>query len=382
MLAGLILAGGKSSRMGTDKSLLTLPSSQLSLLEHCQKQLALLCGEYVFISGSQHKKAIVDVIPHCGPLSGIHGAISYIQMYHVDVTEMLVVAIDMPNLCTDDFNYLLRMGRHSHSLCSFENCFLPLYIPLSFAVTEYLSTVLKHQSEDGVHQQKQRQYSVKLMLDSLKGSQISPLKNTQLNNINTPEQWQLHCTGGSLYQGMKMTVNKSTTKQVLNIAILTVSDTRNEYNDTSGQYLNEAAIAQGHNVMHKNIVIDDKFQIRAVVSNWIASDDIQVVLITGGTGFTARDTTPEAMLPLFEKEIEGFGELFRHVSYLEIGTSTVQSRALGGMANNTAIFCMPGSTGACKTAWNGILQQQLDSTHRPCNFVVHLKDITQCPSRG
>jgi molybdenum cofactor biosynthesis protein B len=179
-----------------------------------------------------------------------------------------------------------------------------------------------------------------------------------------------------------MTMIDSTTKQALNIAVLTVSDTRSEENDTSGQYLNQAAVADGHNVIHKKIVIDDKFQIRAVVSNWIAATNIQVVLVTGGTGFTARDTTPEAMLPLFEKEIEGFGELFRHVSYLEIGTSTVQSRALGGMANGTAIFCMPGSTGACKTAWNSILQQQLDSTHRPCNFVVHLKDITECSSRG
>ena len=179
-----------------------------------------------------------------------------------------------------------------------------------------------------------------------------------------------------------MTVSNPNIKQALNIAVLTVSDTRSEDNDTSGQYLYQAAIADGHNVADKKIVIDDKFQIRAVLSNWIATDDIQVVLVTGGTGFTARDTTPEALLPLFEKEIEGFGELFRHVSYLEIGTSTVQSRALGGMANGTAIFCMPGSTGACKTAWNGILQQQLDSTHRPCSFVVHLKDISQCPSRG
>ena len=186
----------------------------------------------------------------------------------------------------------------------------------------------------------------------------------------------------TIYRYLDMTMIYSTTKQALNIAVLTVSDTRNEENDTSGQYLNQAAVADGHNVIHKKIVIDDKFQIRAVVSNWIAAANIQVVLVTGGTGFTARDTTPEAMLPLFEKEIEGFGELFRHVSYLEIGTSTVQSRALGGMANGTAIFCMPGSTGACKTAWNSILQQQLDSTHRPCNFVVHLKDITECSSRG
>ena len=174
----------------------------------------------------------------------------------------------------------------------------------------------------------------------------------------------------------------NTTKQLLNIAVLTVSDTRTQENDTSGQYLYDAASADGHNVIAREIVVDDKFQIRAIVSKWIAAADVQVVLITGGTGFTDRDTTPEAMSVLFEKEIEGFGELFRHISYLEIGTSTVQSRALGGMANGTAMFCMPGSTGACKTAWNGILQQQLDSSHKPCNFVVHLKDITQCSSRG
>jgi molybdenum cofactor biosynthesis protein B len=175
----------------------------------------------------------------------------------------------------------------------------------------------------------------------------------------------------------------SKTKQPLQIAVLTVSDTRSIETDTSGQYLVDVAIEDGHKIVDRQIVIDDKFQIRALLSNWIASKDIQVVLVTGGTGFTSRDTTPEAVEVLFDKKIEGFGELFRHVSFLEIGTSTVQSRALGGMANGTAVFCMPGSTGACKTAWKGILQQQLDSTHRPCNFVVHLKEsITQCSSRG
>ncbi|MGJ8680178.1 molybdenum cofactor biosynthesis protein B [Paraglaciecola sp.] len=175
----------------------------------------------------------------------------------------------------------------------------------------------------------------------------------------------------------------SSAKQALNIAVLTVSDTRNEDTDTSGRYLYTAAIEEDHKVIHKEIVIDDKFKIRAVVSNWIASDDVQVVLITGGTGFTARDTTPEAMLPLFDKSIEGFGELFRHISYTEIGTSTVQSRALGGMANGTAIFCMPGSTGACKTAWTGILKEQLNSTHKPCNFAIHLKNVDEiCETRG
>jgi molybdenum cofactor biosynthesis protein B len=111
---------------------------------------------------------------------------------------------------------------------------------------------------------------------------------------------------------------------------------------------------------------------RAVVSNWIADKEIHVVLITGGTGLYNRDSTPEAMTPLFDKTIEGFGELFRQISYDEIGTSTIQSRAIAGLANQTLIFCLPGSTGACKTAWNGILEEQLNASHRPCNFVSML----------
>ena len=157
-----------------------------------------------------------------------------------------------------------------------------------------------------------------------------------------------------------------------NIAVLTVSDTRTEQDDTSGGYLVDALKAAGHNLMAKEIVIDDKYKIRAVVSDWIADEAISVILITGGTGFTARDTTPEAVSILFDKQIEGFGELFRHVSYQEIGTSTIQSRALGGFANRTVIFCMPGSTNACKTAWTKILQAQLDSRSKPCNFMPHI----------
>jgi molybdenum cofactor biosynthesis protein B len=158
----------------------------------------------------------------------------------------------------------------------------------------------------------------------------------------------------------------------LSIAVLTVSDTRSEQTDTSGDYLASAAQETGHHIHARRIVKDDVYQIRAITSSWIANTDIQVVLITGGTGFTQRDSTPEAMLPLFDKQIEGFGELFRYLSYQEIGTSTVQSRALAGLANNTALFCVPGSTGACRTAWEGILKQQLDSGHRPCNFAPHL----------
>ena len=158
----------------------------------------------------------------------------------------------------------------------------------------------------------------------------------------------------------------------LNIAVLTVSDTRDEKTDTSGDYLANSANEYGHKVTCRDIVIDDVYLIRAKVSNYIADPTIQVVLITGGTGFTKRDSTPEAVLPLFDKQVEGFGELFRYLSYQEIGTSTVQSRAVSGLANNTIIFCVPGSTGACKTAWNGIIKQQLDGAHGPCNFIPHI----------
>ncbi|MPW30869.1 molybdenum cofactor biosynthesis protein B [Agarivorans sp. B2Z047] len=162
------------------------------------------------------------------------------------------------------------------------------------------------------------------------------------------------------------------TQTFLNIAVLTVSDTRNEDTDTSGRYLAEALTEAGHKLADKQIVIDDVYQIRAILSNWIADPSIDCVISTGGTGFTARDNTPEAVSVLFDKDIEGFGELFRHISYTEIGTSTVQSRALGGFANKTVIFCVPGSTNACKTAWQKILLEQLNSTHKPCNFVPHI----------
>jgi molybdenum cofactor biosynthesis protein B len=156
------------------------------------------------------------------------------------------------------------------------------------------------------------------------------------------------------------------------VAVLTVSDTRTEHNDTSGQYLAESLQEAGHKLADKKIVIDDVYQIRAVVSQWIADEKVQAVLITGGTGFTSRDNTPEALTPLFDKQVEGFGEIFRMVSYQEIGTSTIQSRAVAGMANKTVIFAMPGSTGACRTGWTKIIKEQLDASHRPCNFMPHL----------
>lgn len=159
----------------------------------------------------------------------------------------------------------------------------------------------------------------------------------------------------------------------LNVAVLTVSDTRTQETDTSGAFLEEALVAAGHVVADRQIVIDDVYQLRAIVSQWIADPKVEVVLTTGGTGFSGRDSTPEALLPLFDKTIDGFGEVFRALSLDEIGSSTVQSRALAGMANGTVIFCMPGSTGACRTAWEGVLKDQLDSEHQPCNFVGVLR---------
>jgi molybdopterin adenylyltransferase len=164
-----------------------------------------------------------------------------------------------------------------------------------------------------------------------------------------------------------------TSLQPLNVAVLTVSDTRTEDSDTSGHYLVEALQAEGHSLGGKAIVIDDIYQIRALLSAWIADADIDAILVTGGTGFSGRDSTPEAVRPLFDKDIDGFGEIFRAISHEEIGSSTIQSRALAGFANNTVIFCVPGSTGACKTAWNGLIREQLDSSHGPCNFVGVLK---------
>jgi len=154
----------------------------------------------------------------------------------------------------------------------------------------------------------------------------------------------------------------------LSIAVLTISDTRTEETDRSGQALVERLTTAGHHLAEKRIVPDDVYRIRSVVSAWIADPEIQVVLTTGGTGFTGRDSTPEAVSVLLDKRIEGFGELFRQLSWQEIGSSTVQSRCLGGLANATVLFCLPGSTGACRTAWDGILSEQLDSRHKPCNF--------------
>jgi molybdenum cofactor biosynthesis protein B len=170
--------------------------------------------------------------------------------------------------------------------------------------------------------------------------------------------------------------------RAINIAILTVSDTRTTVNDSSGDLLQLSVEGSGHNLTRRTIVVDDIYKLRACVSTWIADEQVHAILITGGTGFTSRDSTPEAMLPLFDKEIKGYGELFRQLSYQEVGTSTIQSRAVAGVANKTLIFCMPGSPNACRTAWEKIICEQLDVRHRPCNFVEMVMPSAEvCESR-
>ena len=164
----------------------------------------------------------------------------------------------------------------------------------------------------------------------------------------------------------------------LNIAILTVSDSRTEADDTSGKVLVERLQEAGHQLAEKAIAPDDIYQIRSVVSRWIADPDIHAVISTGGTGVTGRDGTPEAFQVLLDKEITGFGEMFRMMSYDEIKTSALQSRALAGVANATYLFCLPGSSGACKTGWDNIIKDQLDHRTRPCNLTMlipRLKEV-------
>jgi len=165
----------------------------------------------------------------------------------------------------------------------------------------------------------------------------------------------------------------------LNIALLTVSDTRTSENDTSGDTLEALLKEAGHRLAARELCKDDVYVMRAIVSNWIADPEVHVIITTGGTGMTDRDSTPEALMPLFDRVVDGFGELFRQLSYRQIGSSTVQSRAVAGLANRTLVCCVPGSTGACRDAWNGILREQLDASHKPCNFVGQTAALDKGP---
>lgn len=155
----------------------------------------------------------------------------------------------------------------------------------------------------------------------------------------------------------------------LPIAVLTVSDSRTAAEDKSGDLLVARLQEAGHRLADRQIVPDDIYRVREVASRWIADEAVKVVISTGGTGITGRDTTPEALLPLFDMQVDGFGELFRQLSFEEIGSSSIQSRAVAGVANATLLFVLPGSSGACRTAWDRILAKQLDRRHKPCNFV-------------
>ena len=156
----------------------------------------------------------------------------------------------------------------------------------------------------------------------------------------------------------------------LRLCVLTVSDTRGPDDDSSGDYLAAALQDAGHVLAERALLPDDRYQLRAVVSRWIADEAVDGVLVTGGTGFTGRDSTPEALLPLLDKPMPGFGEMFRAISYEEIGTSTLQSRAFAGLANGSFVFCLPGSTSACRTAWERLIRAQLDARTRPCNLAT------------
>ena len=174
-----------------------------------------------------------------------------------------------------------------------------------------------------------------------------------------------------------MAVNNTRKFIPLSMAVLTVSDTRTENDDKSGQLLVKRLETAGHRLIEKQIVPDDKFHIRAVISKWCINNDIQVILTTGGTGVTGRDGTPEAVQVLLDKVIEGFGETFRAISYQQIGTSTMQSRAIAGVANGRYIFCIPGSSGACATAWDELICHQLDYRTRPCNLVAFMRRLLE-----
>ena len=163
----------------------------------------------------------------------------------------------------------------------------------------------------------------------------------------------------------------------LRISVLVVSDTRTSETDTSGKILVERLTKAGHLLAEKCIVPDDIYQIRSILSRWIVDSEVEIIITSGGTGLTGRDGTPEAAFALFDKEIEGFGELFRSVSYEEIATSTIQSRVTAGVANGTYIFCLPGSSGACSTGWDKILETQLDIRNNPCNFAELLPRLTE-----
>ena len=174
-----------------------------------------------------------------------------------------------------------------------------------------------------------------------------------------------------------MTIDTSLEFVPINIAVLTISDTRTSETDTSGALLQERINSAGHQCIEKKIIPDDVQHIKKTLQSLSNKKEIDCIITTGGTGLTGRDTTPEAVMEIASKSIEGFGELFRQISFSKIGTSTIQSRALAALINTTYVFCLPGSKGACKDGWDEILQYQLDARHRPCNFVEIMPRLSE-----
>ena len=362
----LVLAGGQSQRMGQDKALLMRPDG-VTQLDFTLTLARALSDRMPLLS---HPSAGVrnDVVPvedeffQKGPLGGIHAA-----LHHLNNSEiLLVLPADMPLLNTRTLQPLLSAGANAF----FEHHPLPCVISVTDSTRHYLEQTLSAINSD---------LSLKSFLKACDAESIPVQEKEKLISTNTPEQWQTFCDQFSAVNQRETHMAKTFTDQFLplNISVLTVSDSRNETTDTSGDLLKESLLSAGHNFVTKKIVVDNIYKIRATMCDWIADDKTQVIIVTGGTGFTERDSTPEAIAPLFDKTIEGFGELFRQLSYQTIGTSTVQSRALAGLSNDTLVFCIPGSTSACREAWDGIIRSQLDSTHKPCNFALRLKKVSE-----
>ncbi|MGJ8680177.1 molybdenum cofactor guanylyltransferase [Paraglaciecola sp.] len=192
MLAGVILAGGRSSRMGQDKGLLIAPDQQLSLLILSQQTMAKLVGESVWVSGEQHHQGIPDIFKACGPLSGIHSALSYFQNNQQSITEVLFMPVDMPRVTESDLRHLLEQGRKHQTLCCYQDHMFPLYVPLSIALIEYLAIQLKR-AGDTKKKGKNKSLSIRNVLQKFDAAQIKPLTQSNLVNINTQQEWQQHC---------------------------------------------------------------------------------------------------------------------------------------------------------------------------------------------
>lgn len=353
--------------MGQDKS--QLPYKGVPLYRYMTALLRPLVDTvYLSAQTATHNTdsiTVHDLVPHCGPISGIHACVQQLN----DVDRLLIVPVDMPLLSSEVLNDLLNYT----TSVAYEASQLPVVLQ----VTNDLRRALDH----AVQSDNPKDYALWRLFESVGVDRLplAPRFHDQLTNANTPEEWLAFSETLSQPVEKYFMAHHHVEEFVpVNIAVLTVSDTRTLDNDSSGQLLVDMLSEAGHNLVDRAIVKDDIYKIREVVSRWIATDAetpnaVQAVLVTGGTGFSGRDSTPEALLPIFDKEIKGYGELFRQISYEQIKTSTIQSRTVAGMANNTVIFVMPGSNNACKTAWQGIIHDQLDSRHRPCNFVEHLK---------